>query len=442
VTAAPPSAPAPEDRAGVGAWWTLTVLFVLYLVSFLDRNIMAMLVGPIKADLHLSDTQMSLLLGPAFAISYAVFGLPMGWLADRLSRRWVIFLGSCVFGLATAFSGLASGFVALFLARIMVGAGEASLSPAAYSLLTDRFPRRLLMRALSIYSMGIKTGAASALVLGGLMIAAIGSTRVNLPFVGDLQPWHLVLMSTGVPAIVLGLFVFTFREPARAPRPPKGSTDGELLAFLRAEWRLVVPMYGGFAIMGTFGYSLTAWIPTFMGRQFGWEAARFGPMLGAISLAAALTLPFTAWIVDRMFTRGIKDAHIRFYLWLLIASIPVIAFMFFLRSAVLFLGIWALVQVMAIPIMGYISTAIQLVSPTRLRGQMTALFLFLLTVVGGSVGPVIVAVMTDSVFHDPAKLGQALAIIGMITTPATAVLLALSLKPMREAIARRDARGD
>lgn len=164
-----------EARAGEGpsgayAWYVVAVLLLAYTLSFIDRMILSLLVGPIRADLGISDTQMSLLMGFAFAIFYSVLGIPLGWLADRGSRRGLMVAGVAAWSVMTAICGLTRSYVGLFLARIGVGVGEATLSPAAYSLLGDYFPREKLGRAMAVYSIGVPLGSGIALVAGALVV--------------------------------------------------------------------------------------------------------------------------------------------------------------------------------------------------------------------------------------------------------------------------------
>jgi MFS family permease len=419
-----------EQRAGLGAWWMLSILFLLYVYSMLDRIVISILVPQIKEHLLLTDTQMSLILGPAFAVSYAVFGLPLGWAADRWSRRGVIFLGTCVFGFATGASGLAGGFVGLFAARMFVGVGESSLSPAAYSLLADRFPKRQLALAMSIYTMGVKIGSAAALLISGLLVATLPANGVTLPILGDLRPWQAVMLACAAPALPLALMAFTFREPARktlVKSLPEG--HGDLRAFLSSHWRLIAPLMAGFALMGLVSYSLSAWVPTYMARAFEWRPDQYGSALGALNFFTAFALIGTGSMMDWLYASGRKDAYLRFYIWLLAGSLPVMAMLFFVPNPWAFLALYGVIMIVAMPIMAYISSILQLISPTNLRSQMTALFLFIMTVVGGSLGPMAVATLTDHLFHDEARLGHSLAIVILTVSPLALVLLLSALKP-------------
>ncbi len=420
-------------------WWMLTILFALYVISFIDRLIMSMMVAPIQASLGVSDVEIGLVLGPAFAICYAVFGFPLGWASDRYSRRWIIFGGSCVFGLATISIGLASSFAWLLLARMLVGIGEASLSPAAYSLMADRFPRHMLTTASSIYNTAAKVGTASAYIVGGALIAAIPLWEVASGRFEGVEPWRLVFFATGLPALLIACLVFTFREPVRKSHVAHKSSDS-VVQYMRARLRLFVPLLLGFGAIGITSFSMTAWTPTFLTRTFGLTPAQFGPALGAISAASAFLLVFKGGVVDWLYARGMHDAHIRFYTWLLIAALPLSIGMFATSSSLVFMLLYGAVQVICLPAIAYMSAALQLIVPSHLRGQVIAIFLFVLTVAGGGIGPVLVSLLTEYVFGDPKLIGWSLGIVVCSSIPVALVFLRSALPALgREMIAGESA---
>lgn len=423
------------QKATPGAWWMLAVLFGLYLFSFIDRYVITIMVPHIKESLDLTDVQIGLILGPAFALFYSVFGLPLGWVADNFPRRWLIFLGAALFGLATAASAFAGGFVALFIARMCVGIGEASLSPAAYSLMADKFPRNLFGTASAIYNTAAKLGTASAYTIGGVAIGLAAGWQMGLPVIGEMEPWRIVFLLTGIPSIMIGALVFTFREPPRTSVVKKDGVPTEnIVGFLKSQRRLLIPMLLGFSLMAVCSFALAAWAPTYIARRFEWSPLQYGPILGAVSMAAALTLVFKGALVDWLFTRGGKDAYVRFYTWLLMGCLPIAAVTFFIPNAIVFMICYGILQVVALPTIVFMSAAIQLIVPGNLRGQIVSVFLFCLTVIGGSTGPLLVAVLTDYVFRDDLMVGYSMAVVVCLAMPCALVLLRLSLKPLRDAV--------
>ncbi|WP_189338455.1 MFS transporter [Sphingobium sp. SCG-1] len=408
------------------------MLTVLYVFSYLDRFILTMLVPSVKASLKLSDFEMGIILGPAFAIVFAIAGVPLGWAADRYSRRWVILIGALIFGIATGVSGLATSFAALFLMRIFVGIGEASLTPAAMSLIADKMPRARLTTAISVFSMGPKIGSSAAYAIGGLALIAAGAIERSFPAMNLSEPWRLTLGVAAFPSILFAFLVFTFSEPRRAKRAVEASESGAV-AFMVAKRGLMIPLTLGFCCIIICGQSLIAWVPTFIDRQFHWSPAIYGPTLGAISLAGAATLVPKGMIIDWLFKRGVRDAPIRFYTWLLMGTLPLAMVVFLLRNGTLFLLFYSIVAVVTIPLIAYFTTAVQMVTPKNLRGRVTALTSIPLALFG-SLGPLIVGALTDFVFRDEARLGWSLTAVMSTMIPAALICMRYCLPALREAV--------
>ena len=435
----------PGTRSPVpfSSWWMVAVLFLFYVVAWIDRLIISMLVGPIKADLLLSDFQVSLIIGTAFALPIAIFGLPLGWAADRFSRRWVIFLGVAVWSLATVSCGFADSFTSLFFARAMVGVGEAALLPAAYSLMSDAFPRDRVTTATSIFQSSGKLGSAVAFGLGGVIIAFAASLgAVNLPFRGETAPWHLVFILRGAPGLLLSLLAFSFPEPARKntvarTAGDKGGKNSQLLKqFVTGHWQLLALMITSFCAIAICGYSLGSWIPTYIDRRFGWEPIQYGPALSVMNIVAAGALIVNGRIVDFLYGRGMKDVHLRFYSWLLLGLMPAFAYMFFAGNPWVFLLLYAAVQLATMPFMVYMAAVLALIAPSTVRGQMMGVFLFFIQILGFGVGPAIVGFLTDNVFQDEAKLGLSLAAILIGGIVVAFLCLRMGLRYLRPAIER------
>lgn len=423
------------EKTSLKAWWILAVLFLLLALSFVDRYIISMLVPDIKQSFGLTDAQIGLLLGPAFVVSYSLFGIPLGWAADRYSRRWIIFLGALVFGLATAASALATSFAALVIARIILGIGEASISPAAYSLMSDSFPRRRLGTASAIYLTGTKVGTSAAYLFGGLLIGAAASWQFVQPGGTVVEPWRIVFICAGLPVLLVAAMMFTFAEPERRQVAVGPAAERvNIVNYLIKEQRLMLPFLTGFSLMAICSYALIAWTPAYLSRKYAMTAADYGPMLGLVSLIAAATLVFKGSIIDWLFGRGIKDAHVRFYTWLLLPTIPVAFLMFATNSPLVFTLCYGIAQVVALPTVLFMTAAIQMFVPSEIRGQMIAVCLLCISVLGGTLGPPIVGLLTDYVFADPDRVGSSLSIVMCTIFPTAFVLLRYSLKPLRQII--------
>lgn len=424
-----------DEKISLGAWWTLTVLCLLYILSCADRLILSLLVEPIKQDLGLSDFQMGLILGPAFAVVYALFGVPLGWAADRFSRRWVIFGGAVFWSCATAAAAFATSFSSLLATRVAVGAGEAALTPSAYTLMADRFPKKRLTLAISIYQTCFPIGNFVALALGGLLIGAAGAlSHAHFPIVSHLQPWQIALIMTGMPGVAVGILALTFREPRAGTK--RASDSGNVWSYLRSQPRLYGGMAIGFSLASLCAYSLSSWAPTYIAREFNWTAAQFGPALGMVSLLAGSSMVVKGWFVDFLYSRGVTDAHLRFYCWLLAIALPVAFLTFFLKTAMAFLICYGLLQVICLQFGVYMAATVQLVAPPQLRGQVVAVLLAILSLVGLGVGPPLAGFLTDVVFGDPKMLGASLAIIVCASLPLALIALGQSLSSVKAAVGK------
>jgi MFS family permease len=416
------------------------VVFALFVCAYLDRFVIAMIAPSVKASLKLTDFQLGIILGPAFAVSYAVFGIPLGRLADRRSRRMVIFVGAMIFASATALSGWANSFLTLLIGWIFVGIGESSLSPAALSLLAEKFPRERLTTAVAIFSMGPKLGQVAAFSLGGFAITAATALVGTHPALQSIDAWRIVLAATALPSLMIGFLALTFTEPSRQAMPSDAPDDRSAMGFLRDERRLIIPMLFGFSFILICGQSLISWVPSYIDREFHMTPSLYGPILSAISLAGALTLVFKGLIMDWFFARGVKDIHLRFYSWLLLATLPLAVAVFLVKNIALFFVCYAIVGVVTIPSIAYASVAMQIVTPPKLRAQTFAIFSVPLLVIGG-LGPPLVGALTDYVFHDEARLGWSLAVIMCTTIPGCLICLRLALPGLRSAVAAAEGVG-
>lgn len=424
---------------------------VAYTVSFIDRTILSLLIPPIQADLGISDTQISLLAGFAFAIFYTIMGIPLGRVADRYNRRNLIAIGITVWCLMTAACGLARNYWQLFAARVGVGVGEAALSPAAYSMISDLFPRDQLGRAIAIYSIGLPVGSGLALLIGGVAVGLVADLPpVTLPLVGTLSSWQITFMLVGLPGLLVALLVMLLREPARRGRSSDvaGAASGAaavapppgLLAFLRANRRVLAHHFGGLSLLVIIVYGSTAWIPTFFIRTHGWTAADIGYAYGVIFMTCgAGGLLLGGQLADRWWSAGRFDAHLRVVLLSVATMAPCFALMPLVPSAELAVGLLALATFTSSLHGGVAGAALQLITPNELRGQMTAVYFFIANLIGLGLGPTAVALVTDFAFGDPLALGYSLAVLAGVAGPLSAIVLATGLRHYRssaEALAR------
>jgi MFS family permease len=378
---------------------------------------------------------MSMILGPAFSIAYFIASPFAGAAADRLPRRRVVLVFVTLWGLATMMTGLARSFAAVFLARVGVGVGEAGLSPAAYSMLADTFPKNRLNTALALYASAAKIGGSLAFALTGVIVAFATTIAPHITFLPGAQPWHLAMILVGVPPLLLGLLVMTFSEPVRKGVVVKTSNSRLLLDFVKANRLLLFLLVSGFTAVGVAHGAYLAWVPSFMDRNFGWTPLQYGPALGLVALAGGVATVVKGTIVDFLQARGMADAPVRFFTWLLVLSAPIACGMFFVPHPVVFLALYAFMSAVALAYLTYCSATIILIAPNQIRAQLIATMLAVLSLLGQGTGPVIVGSLTTYVFHE-GSLGLAMAITcggGLILS---LVLLRAALKPLGVAIRR------
>jgi MFS family permease len=418
------------------AWYVVAVLLLAYTLSFIDRMILSLLVGPIKADLGISDTQMSLLMGFAFAIFYSALGVPLGWLADRRARRGLIVAGVAAWSLMTAACALARGYAGLFLARVGVGVGEATLSPAAYSMLGDYFPREKLGRAMAVYSIGVPLGSGIALMAGSIVVKLVTEgPPVTIPIVGELAPWRLTFLWVGLPGLLVALLVaLTVREPARQGDASKAGR-GELLSFLKTHPNAIVAHFGGMSLVALVMYGAMAWIPQFLHRTYAMPVPQAGLWFGVATAACgAAGLLLGGWMADGLYRRGYKDAHLRVIRLNAVLLLPLFVGMALAPTAPLALGLMVVAMLIGTIHGGVAGAALQLITPNRLRARMVALYFLVANLIGLGLGPTAIALVTDLAFGRPEALRYGLAIVTAVALPISALILTAGLKPFARAV--------
>ena len=297
----------------VKAWYAVAILVVAFIFSFIDRIIIALLVDPLKVDLGLTDTQLGILQGLAFAVFYALVGIPIGRLADTYSRRSIIGIGIFLWSLMTAVCGLAQSFFQLFLARVGVGVGEAALSPPAYSMISDYFPPKQLGRAMGVYQSGAFFGAGIAFLVGGLVIQLVSGTEdMVLPLVGQVRPWQFVFFMVGLPGVLVALLMWTVTEPQRRGTiagQSRGIPLSEVMAFVSERRRVFVAHFCGFALLAVPITTILTWAPTHFIRALEFAPPRAALTLGAILiLLSPLGVFVGGWLSDFLQQRGRRDS--------------------------------------------------------------------------------------------------------------------------------------
>lgn len=423
------------------AWYGVGVLMFAYTLSFVDRYVIALLIEPIQRDLALTDTQIGLLSGLAFAIFYTTLGIPIGRLADRLDRRRIIAVGIFCWSLMTAACGLARNFWQLFLARVGVGVGEAALSPAAFSLIADSFPPHRLGRALSVYSVGVFFGSGLAFIIGGAIINLVANAAdVSLPLLGKIRPWQLTFLLVGVPGMLVGAWVLTLREPgrrspggmAKAGRPGEPVSVVGLLRFMGTAWRAYGAHFLGFALLVLVFNAIVIWSPTFFGRAHGMAPGDAGFALGVILMAFGCSgIVAGGWCADALGRSGHTDGTMRVGIIAALGVTPFTIALPFASSVGAALTVYCPLMFFSSFGFGAAAAALQLITPNAMRGQVSAIYLFFINLVGIGAGPLLVGLATDAVFLNPAAVGYSIALVAGTAAPLAAIVLWAGLPDYR-----------
>ena len=429
------------------AWFVVGVLLLAYASAFIDRQILALLVDPIRQELLISDTEFSLLAGLAFALFYSTMGVPLAWLADRYSRRLLIMAGIFVWSIMTALCGLAVGFWTLFAARVGVGIGEAVLSPAAYSLIADYFPPERRGRAMAVYSMGAYIGAGLALVIGGAAIGLITNANpVVLPYFGELTPWRTTFLYVGLPGILIALLFLAVREPVRRGQIPAqaptltgkaaGSHPQNSMGwFFRTRGGTFLLVALSFSLFGMTPISFLVWIPAFLSRSYGMDPASIGMTYGFILLVfSTIGVALGGWMADRMAMQGKSDSVMRTTLIGTVLATPFAILTPLMPNLTLTLVMLAIASFLfGIP-NGMPAAALSLIAPNAVRARVIAIYFLLGSLLTMGLGPLLVALVTDFLLRDSARVGHSLAIVGAVMMPLAILTITAALFAFRRVL--------
>lgn len=398
------------------------LLSATYCLSFIDRYMLSLMVQPIKADLGLSDTEVGLLSGVAFGLFYAVAHVPMGRIADRTSRRGLIAGGVFVWSAMTAMSGMASSFVTLFIGRMGLGLGEAALLPGGVSLISDYFPPNRRGRAIGFFMMGASIGSGLAIMVGGAVVGLTrGAADTALPLIGAGRPWQLAFLCVGIPGMLFSLIFLAVPEPIRrsagGAATPAGEASG-LGAFLHQHRVLLALHLAGMSACSACSYGFATWTPTFLIRVFGWSAEQVGIGYGPVVMLASAGGMFTGGALsDRRVRLGDAAGPIRvaaFGLLLLAVATPISTQLGNVSATMAMLGL--VTFAIAVPY-GVSLTGLMAITPNTLRGTISAIYMFCISVAGFGVGPTFVGYLSDHVFTAADGLRHAISTLGLATAP-------------------------
>ena len=436
------AAPRFAFRTDAYAWGVVAILCAGSVVSMLERQVINLLVEPLKADLHISDTQISLLQGFAFAIFYAGMALPIGRIVDARSRVSVIAWGVLIFSIATFSCGLATSFAMLLAARTFVGVGEATLTPAGMSLLSDYFPPEKLGRAIGLFVGSTYAGSGLSLIVIGGVLRVLGQhPDIALPLIGTVKDWQLAFLLAALPGFLFIALMLLVREPPRSTSG--GEAVGEPLPlaetfdFIRHNLGLVIPLFLGIPLLAAANFAMNAWVPTFFIRTYGWEAAAIGPIFGLMVILCGTggTVAGGA-LSDALAARGVRQPGLLVPIVTALAAAPFVAAFPLAGSSTASLALLVPAMFFGSMPFGAGSAGIVNFAPNRMRGQMIAIYMLLATLIGTGGGPWVIAIWTDMVLGDPMAIRWSIAVVAAALFVAGASIIASGLRSrgLRDAV--------
>ncbi len=421
--------PAPPAWQG---WYVVFVLSIASIVSFIDRQIINLLVDPIKLDLGISDFQISLLQGFAFALFYAVLAIPLAWISDRYNRKMVILFGLVCWSAAAFASGLASIFMVLFVARMFIGVGEATLAPAGMSMISDMFTKEKLPGPISVYVGSGFVGSGLALTVGGYLYSLLEAAGPQALAFGTFAPWQLTFFAVAALSVPVFLMLLTIAEPVRRDDSTALPTDEappafEVLAFLKSKAALLIPLIIGFSCFSAAQFGIGAWAPSYFIRVHGWSQLEVGTYFGPVVIVSGVAgVVLSGFVAERLLGRGVRDATLRLPIMAIVLAVPFAIAFPLVASPWLALALLAVVLFLGTVPFGAGVSTFPLITPNRMRAQVIAAYLLVANLLGYSAGPILVAWLTDNVFGDPdlINLSLATAPVGMMVIGVILIFIA------------------
>jgi len=430
------------SRAPLKAWLALALLMLASVVSFVDRQVVAIVVGPMKADLGVSDTEIGWLYG-VFAVFYALAAWPIALAADRRSRKHIIAVGIFFWSIMTVACGLSRQFWQIFLARIGVGVGEASLGPATVSMVGDLFPRAQIPMALSVFQTAAVMGSGVAFIIGGVVLSLVEHAQpLYVPLVGELKPWQQTFVYVGLPGLALAVVFLFMREPQRMRAVTEESSWPMLREFYRVNLKAIACHHLGFLAFALLGYAFVFWSVSFFVRVHGLEAAQAAQTFGWIFLLTGPLGPVAAAMFARYLNdRGRDDGNIIAGMTAGCLAVPCILLIQFMPSAT-----WAFV--MYVPAMIFVNApfglangALPVIAPPRIHAQVAAIYLFVVSV-GNLLGPPIAGFFNEVLFpqadgvrYSIISVSVAFGLIGFVLLYTARTPYARALRRMNEQLA-------
>ena len=419
------------------AWFLTTILLISYTVSFIDRAMINLLIDPIRSDLKLTDIQMGQILGPGFMISYILFSLPIGRMVDKFNRIFVLIGGILLWSIATAAHGFSSDYYSLFVSRAGVGAGEAAVTPASWSIIADLFRPEDRAFPMSFYLMGPYIGQGLALLFGGLVIQLYTVPVEILGF--TLQPWQMIFLLIAIPGFVLSFGLAFLADPQRKgiinKEKQKDESFVDVIAYIKSKFSAFFTLIGSASFIVVLLYTFQAWVPTYIARVHGWDLSRVGYLFGIVTLISGSLGVLSGPVLERFLDRrGFKNStHAVFLISAsTLAVIPPLTFLFVTEDFIL-PGMFVISFFITLP-MACFASGLQKMTPQNYRGSISGLYVFIMNIVGLSLGPTVVPFFTSVIFQDDMSINLALSYTFLIFGPISFAIFFLGRKSLNKAL--------
>ena len=404
-------------------WYVAFILLIGFTFSFIDRQVLNLLVVPIQNDLNITDTQISALQGLAFVITYVGLCVPIGRIIDKTHRVSVMIIGLLVWSLATVACGFSKNYISMFIARMGIGAGESTVHPGSISILGDYFNSNEIASPMSIYLLGPYLGAGIAMIFGAQVLdwTSQMDSNIVLPIIGEVAPWQLTFIAVGLPGILVACLFLTIREPKRRIKEIESNeapSFKKIAEYIKNNWQVYGAIIIGNSCLIILLYGLQSWVPTMLLRVYEWDLIQSGRIYGLIAMlagsAGVLSGPFVLKFMNK---KNINAPHFKLAIFgISMASVSLVLLPFQANVNIALIFVTLASFFVTLPLAGT-SSAMVIVSPNRIRGVITGIYVVVTSVFGLVLGPFLVASSTDFIFQDPNAVAKSLALVSVLIGP-------------------------